>query len=166
MPETKGCDFDSIALDSHVQTDCSPQFDEFDMESKWIRITAPSQVEAVFDEEEGVVDPGVRFPVCIAIQFPLKELLKYQEPRAAITLVLVNQATGEAISGNLAYTRPRKPLPKPDLSKEEIEGRVQRYFFNVNLVNYLRLPPVKATYYLHALFGEYKSNTVTIDFKE
>lgn len=163
-PETP--DFDSVALDSHVRHKCSPEFDQFDTKVKGIKINAPDEIEATFDEEEKIVSPFTRFPVCIAMQFPLKNMLNYAQPRSLITLVMVNKTTGESFSGNLSYSRPMGPSPKMDLPEKIIETRVQRYYYNVNLCRYLRLPAAPGTYFLYATFEEYKSNTLTVNLKE
>jgi hypothetical protein len=166
MSDAETLDFDSVSLDSHVRHKCSPVFDKFEASVKGIKINAPGEIDAVFDEEQKIVSPSTRFPVCITMQFPLKEMLKYEDPRSRITLVLVRKNTGESLAGNLAYSRPRGPSPRVDLPAKVIETRVQRYYYNVNLCSYLRLPAVAGTYFLYATFEEYRSETLTITLRE
>ncbi len=156
-------DFDNITLDSSIRNTCSPEFDK--PELKGIKINAPQEIELVLDEEEGMVSALTRFPVCISMQFPLKEMIKLDEPRSLVSIVLVNKSTGDSFSCNLAYSRPRGPLPVIDLPEEIIETRVKRYYYNVNLTSYLKLPIEKGIYYLYGTFEAFKSNTLTVKLK-
>ncbi len=165
MPNTDSSDFDSVALDSSDPHDCSPVFDENDMNVKGIKINAPDEINITIDEDENIVDPSTRFPVCIAMQFPLKDMINDSYPRSLITLVMVNKATGDSLSGNLGYSRFMGVKPKMDLPGHIIETRIRRYYYNVNLCNYLRLPAVRGTYLLYATFKEYKSNTLSVELK-
>lgn len=158
--------FDAVSLDSFVEHECSPVFDTFTTEERGIRINAPEVIEASFDQERRMVSPSTRFPVCIAMQFPLRLMVKFPEPRPLITLVIVNRVTGESFSANLAYSRDTDPLPRNELPKEVVEKAAQRLYYNVNLCHYLRLPAVPATYVLYATFQEYKSNVMNVRLVE
>ena len=166
MSDKVSPNFDTVPLDSAVRHACSPDFEKLNTEIKGIKINAPKVIEAIFREEERLVSPSTRFPVCIAIQFPLKFIVKFSEPRPLITLVMVNKTTGESFSANLAYSRPMGPSTRTKLPDDVIEKAAQRFYYNVNLCHYLMLPAAPGTYFLYATFEEYKSNTLTVNLKE
>ncbi len=166
MPGKTSTGFDSVPLDSAVKHECSPQFEKFDAEIRGIKLNAPGIVEAVFDEEKGIVSPTTRFPVCIAMQFPLKLMADIPRPRPLITLVMVNKATGESFSSNLAYSRPMGPLPAKKMPPEVVEKSIRRFYFNVNLSSYMKLPASPAAYLLYATFQEFKSNVMSVKLVE
>jgi len=162
MTDKTSASFETVSLDSAVQHECSPEFDAFNAEVKGIKINTPEVIAAVFDQGEMIDASSVRFPVCIAMQFPLKYLIKFPEPRPLIALVAVNKATGESFTANLSYSRPMKPATVQKPSEDILEKAVKRVYYNVNLCNYIRLPAVPATYILYATFQEYKSNARTV----
>lgn len=166
MSHKAGSDFDTVSLDSGVRHACSPGFETLDTEEKGIKINAPLVIEAVFDHEAKIVSPSTRFPVCIAMQFPLKLVVKIPQPRSLITLVMVNRETAESFSANLSYSRPMGPSPEADLPEDVIEKAAQRFYYNVNLCRYLRLPNAAGTYFLYATFREFKSNVLTVRLVE
>lgn len=166
MSDKAAQNFDAVSLDSEVQTACSPGFEAFDTSVKGIRINAPEMVEAVFDYDANAVSSSTRFPVCIAMQFPLKLMVDIPQPRSLVTLVMVNRATAESYAANLSYSRPMAPSPRAVLPEEVVEKAAQRFYYNVNLCRYVRLPATPATYFLYATFQDHKSNVLTVKVLE
>lgn len=169
MPEPSQ-NFDGVVFDSADPNDCSPELDEFDVEYRGIKINAPPKVGLVVDvgedeEEAPRVSKSTRFAMCIAVQMSQDRLGAYAEPVAAISVVAVNKANARHFSASLEATRAREPLPPPNLSADELARRVGRLYYNVNLCDYLELPPEPATYYAYAAFDEHRSNTVEVQLE-
>ena len=166
MADKTAASFETVSLDSAVQHVCSPEFDALVAGIQGIKINAPDVVEAVFNQGKPLTASTTRFPVCIAMQYPLKYLVKFPEPRPLIALVAVNKATGESFTANLAYSRPMKPVTIQNPPADIMEKAVKRVYYNVNLCSYIRLPAVPATYIVYATFQEYKSNVMTVKLVE
>ena len=154
--------FDSVVFESEEDNECSPRFDLFVPKVKGIKINAPDEVEAIFDPVTKTVAPSTRLPVCISMQFPLKDMVRVDLPLNMISIVMVNKISGKAFSTNLTNPHPVRPSPKNILPPEQLEGAVRRYYYNVNISQYLKLPAHPATYILYATFQEFKSNVLTI----
>ena len=164
MSSEKQTDFSKVVLGSYDQSECSPTFEQFNDKVRGIRINAPAKVKAVFDGDG--VSPESRIPLCVAMQFQADFFAKYDHVYSRITIVAVDEATGKSYSGNLALSRPVMPPKRnPSIPPEKLAAMTQRKYINVNLANYLHLPPAKGTYVVYATIEDNKSNTVTIELE-
>lgn len=164
MAKNEECDFDAINLRSNERTPCTLDFG-MDFDSVGIRINMPAQAKVSFDAETGRLSHDSRVPVCLAMQFPQREVLGIDLMQDHISVVMINTATGESITNNLVSSRSRVPVPQREMSDEEIATSVRGFYVNANLVEYLPIPAVKAKYKVYALFKTHKSNVVTIELK-
>ena len=158
--------FDDVILGSTEEHECSPTFDSFD--ELGIKINAPGEVEASYEDDGlggSVVSASTRFPICISMQIPTAEIVKFPETSDRVTLVAVDQRTGDAFSRNLTSTRTRAKPTVYDLPQDMLENAIDIWRYNVNLCNYLRLPARAASYHIYATFEQYRSNSVTVEFK-
>ena len=164
MTSQRMSEWDQIPLDSYDETSCSPIFPDFSEEVQGILINAPQRVEVGFGDDG--IDPESRIPLCIAMQFQMSFFSSAGDVFSHVSVVLVNRKTGQSYSANLALSRPTAPVStNPAISPEMMAASTEQVFMNVNLVNYVQLPPVKTTYDVYATIAEEKSNSVAIEVR-
>lgn len=84
-----------------------------------------------------------------------------------VMLVAVDQKTAQTYSGRMP-SQDSIPEPEPVIQEEEVImpeetlNSLVRSFFNFDLVSDLGLPISNASYTVYAVFGEFKSNVITI----
>ena len=112
-----------------------------------------------FDETMG---GPFKFMVVVLYQLPYNALGLKGDFSHAITVVAVNQQTDKVYNGRKQRTGFKGPQPgdfDQALDKGEIETSS---YFDIDLIDDLKLPIAPATYTVYATLGEYKSNVLTI----
>lgn len=175
MAATEKCNFDTVELGINSPTPCSPDFDFLDRTSIGIRINMPTAVKVDADPETNLMSQKSRLPLCLVMQVPQSDVLSIDLMQDHVSVVVVNVATGQSISGNLMSPRMRAPKRERPVSPmssddkkafdEEVKRRVARHYINVNLIEHLPFPAITAKYKVYALFKTHKSNVVTIELK-
>jgi hypothetical protein len=149
-------DFNAVETGDHVRNECTP-----DLEKGFIgmRIAAPQAVQLGSD----------LFAVCGTYRFSAEFTYSYTSITRAVVIVAVDAATGRPYArsladdtgGDRAPVRRETPHQDPDWMENH---RVRRYF-NIDLLRYLDLPRVDATYFLYALIEDHVSNVVSVRVK-
>jgi len=164
MSNQQMSEWDQIPLDSYDETPCSPVFPDFSEEVQGILINAPKRVGVGFDEDG--IDPDSRIPLCVAMQFPMSFFSASGDVFSHVSVVMVDRKTGQSFSTTLALSRPVAPDQlNESIPPEVLAASTEQMFINVNLVNYIPLPPVKTIYDVYATIAEEKSNSVTIEIR-
>jgi len=165
---TAASGFDAVVFDTAREYPCSPQIDPFDDVFRGIAITLPDRVGIVLcaaDEElPAAVDPQrTRLALCLVVQLPLARLSAFDEPESVVSVVAQRARDGLALCSDLTSGRPRAPLPPSEIPPAEQQSRIARFFYNVNLCEYLRFPPEPARYFVHAAFEEFRTAPVEVE---
>lgn len=160
--------FGEVVFETVREYACSPQIDPFDDSFRGLALTAPAHVELAVlpgDEDQPVeVDAArTRFAACIGLQLPLSRTANYPETESAISIVAIEAHTGRASCSTLTSGRPRAPLPPSEIPPEEQEERLDRFFYNVNLCDFLEIKTEPARYFVYATFDEFRSNVVEVE---
>jgi len=153
--------FDKVALDSNLQNECSPSTEELDYRWQGILISMPEKISGIIaDEDNPIISPETRMPLCITMQFKLKNIIQYEFLRDAVSVVLVDRKSGKNYTANLVYSGSRAPNPSSSFSEAELEQSISTNYYNVNLAKYIELPTTKTSYDIYATFEKYRSNSL------
>lgn len=141
--------FFRIALNSTEPTACSPA----DPGPEWrgILIRAPESIR---------IAKGI-FPVCGFYNVDMAEL----EDGRPITIFAIEQPSQRTYVASMTEEDHSPEEPEPELEPVDsklLEGMSIGGYFNINLYDYLQLPPDSATYTLFVQYGLKQSNTVTV----
>lgn len=165
MSVDSNCDFEKVPEHAAMKDPCSPEIEEYDFEWRGVKINMPEEVSIAGTGEPVLLAHEARMPVYILIQFTLDRLVKYELEREGVSLVFVNRDSGQSFVNNLGEPNPSLPRKKPEFSEEEMRSRVLRYYYNINALEFITLPDVRATYDVYATFEEFKSNVMTVKVK-
>lgn len=153
--------FEEVVPGSFYDSPCSPEFDELSLDDQGLRINGPEKVHVAFDEEGFVPDTSI--PLCLGLKLPAAFFVSHDPFTTQVAVVAVNKRTGASFTANLAPQRPIGKSPRRPVTPEEVEGQVMTKHFNVDLLEYLPLPPEGATYIVYATVEDRKSNTIEIE---
>lgn len=88
------------------------------------------------------------------------------EKSPPMELVAINRLTQEVYSGAVVKEdpRPREPAPETEpVDPELLRGVSSGGYFNLNLVDYVRIPALPGVYDVTVEYGGMQSNVVTIE---
>jgi len=156
-PET----FADVVPGSFYDNDCSPQFDELSEDDLGLRINGPTKVQFGVDEEG--FTPETSIPLCLGLKVPASLLAAHDPFTTQVVVVMADKRTGASYTANLAPQRPISQSAKRPVAPGELEGQITTKHFNVDLLEYMDLPPEAATYITYATLEDYKSNTIEIE---
>lgn len=175
------CDFSKVGHNASIETPCSPKLvDRFTSKFEGLLINAPLVVVwpkgvSISDFQSypgGGNDSPLKLPVAGLSHVPDSTLGLNGFVAYEIVVVAVNQKTSEAYSGKMREFSGAVPMVRPpeglglDVgSTTEFEEPIdvsRKSFFNIDLVQSLRIPLIDATYTVYATLGDYKSNVLTI----
>jgi hypothetical protein len=155
--------FSQLRFDSTEPNPCSPK----DPGPNWrgILIQAPMQVALKRDGGVGQQEAHAAIPICGYFMLAVTNT----EKSSPMTLVAINKLTKKVYSGAIVKQdpRPREPTPETEpVDPELLKGLASGGYFNLNLVEYVRIPARPAVYDVVVEYGGVQSNTVTIEVVE
>lgn len=162
-----GCDFSKEPAHAASEDPCSPHIDWDDFEWRGVEINMPARFELPGHEYPGLNPYESRVPVYILLQTTALRALRYPLEMEGIALFFVDRASGARFTSHLGVsgTQPedlRENTERSELSEEDLEGRVVRFYYNLNALEFLQLPNAAATYDVHATFEDYSSRVMAI----
>jgi len=153
--------FEDVVPGSFYDNACSPELNELSAGETGLRINGPAKVHVGFDEEG--FTPESSIPLCLGLRLPAEFFVAHYPYSAQVAVAMINKRTGVSFTANLAPQRPiSKRLTRP-IAPGELDGQVMTKHFNVDLLEYLPLPPEAATYIVYASVEDRKSNTIEIE---
>ncbi len=145
-------EFRNAGWNSYEQSPCSPP--EPDIDWRGVVIRAPA---SVFYKPAA----PVAIPICGYYMVELANLPQ----GSTLTLVVQNEATGLRMVGAVVEYDPSPEVPPPPaepVAPEDLEGLATGRFFNVNLLDFVKMPVAPGTYRVEAYYGNARSNRVTV----
>ena len=154
--------FDGVEIGSNEPWPCSPPEPEA---PDWLGILIRAQTR---DLEAG---PELRRAegVCQGAHLRVLRVRRLGCPDASfepMMCVAKDEATGKIYSGPIVDLNPGEPGPPdeaPPLEPGALEGFSSGGYFNINLVDFARIPPVPGRYEVYVEGGRHRSNLVSIE---
>jgi hypothetical protein len=135
---------------------CSPEFTNDERDG--IKIATPDQVTL----PAAASPKDAPLPLCLTVQFDGLYLSRFPQVYQAVKVVLVDDDRHETFTGGVWRDRHYVRTGPSRLSPEVLKARTLTYYSTVNLLEHIPLPRRPATYKIHALLEEHKSNVVTL----
>lgn len=169
LPEN--CDFFNVGNNSSQEFDCSPQLkDRHFSKFQGLLINGPNQITwpKNIDPHEALLTPKgnsdspTRLMISGLLKVPYNTLGLAGDLNHHVVLVAINQKSAETYSGRMlrfGFTR-RPDMPSYIETQANLDSK---QYFNIDLVQNLKLPIADATYTVYATLGEYTSNILTIN---
>lgn len=156
----EGCDFSKWNWGDPGAHGCHPRLD--DAAFRGIALNAPQEVEVDPAGDAALEEDGTWIPLCGVWRFEYGTEGIRTDFLPEILFVAADTRTHEVYSGRYHDELDVEPVEMDDDDDAEFRGAVLSETFDVDLVRTLGLPLAPAEYVVHAVLGEYKSNTVRI----
>lgn len=152
--------FERVPLGSTAPNPCSPR----PPGPNWrgILIQAPSQVRIRPGERIGARGAFAAIPICGYYLLDVLALAK----GLPLTLVVTNRASGKVFTGAVVEDDPSPEEPPPPDTPTDpklLVGVATGGYFNPNLLDHVRLAAEPVVYEVQAVWGDARSNVVTIE---
>jgi hypothetical protein len=139
-------------------SECCPEFAIG--EPNGIKIAAPEQFTLPPTPARG---QSVRLPLCLTVEFDGLYLSRFAHVYEAVKVVVVDDQRNETFTGGVWRDRHYAAQPESsDVTPQELKAMTITEYNTVNLLEHIPLPLRPATYKIHALLEEHKSNVVTL----
>lgn len=153
--------FEDVVPGSFYDNECSPRFDELSVDDLGLRINGPAKVK--FGVDEDGFTPETTIPLCLGLKLPADFFAAHDPYVSQVAVVMADKRTGASFTANLAPQRPFSQSARRPVQPGELAGQVTTRHFNVDLLEYVQLPPEPATYITYAAVEDYRSNTIEIE---
>lgn len=157
-PHTVGL-FENIEPDNHNENECTPRIEE---DFIGIRIVAQEVINYMPGQRNRITGAFGRAILCGIYRLDSVFLAQTNGFRKTATLIAVDTKTHVPYSVNMVHDHPEIPNPNPSQIPLEKFRSVVTGYFNINMLDFLRLPEQPATYNVFVTFGQFKSNVVTV----
>jgi hypothetical protein len=148
--------FDSVKYGFNSSA-CSPRFAV--TEPGGLRIAVPERFTLPAHSVPGK-DP--RLPLCLTAKFDALYLSRFAHVYEAVKVVVVDDERNETLTGGVWRDRHYAPPEPSKMTPQELKALNVTEYNTVNLLEHVRIPVRPATYKIHALLEEHKSNVVTL----
>jgi hypothetical protein len=155
--------FDNVEIGSNEPWPCSPPEPDA---PDWlgILIRAPKRVTFKPGQTFGEQKVFAKVPICGFFLFAASA-----SPDASfepMKCVAKDEKTGKIYSGPIVDLNPGEPAPPPEappIAPGDLDGFSSGGYFNINLVDFARIPPGPGRYQVHVEGGRHRSNIVSIE---
>ncbi|HET9958681.1 MAG TPA: hypothetical protein VFQ61_29510 [Polyangiaceae bacterium] len=149
-------DFSKVVY-GYQPSECTPRFTP--AEPDGIKIAMPSQIQL---STAATVRGKPALPLCISMRFSALYLEQFDPVFRFIQVVVIDDAGKQAFAGGIFHDRLYRPSPPSDIPEAELAKRIAYKYGTVNLLEFFALPEIEATYHIHVLLKEHRSNVITV----
>ncbi len=154
--------FENIEPSNYSKNQCTPRIEE---DFIGIRLAAPEVVRYVPGKRDRITGAFGRAILCGIYRLELVLLAQTDGFDKTATLIAIDTKTHVPYSAKMVHDHPEIPNPNPpQFTPEMLTGIFETGYFNINMLDFLKLPEQPATYNVFVTFLQFKSNVLTVRF--